>query len=120
MAKQTHHTAGQRFDRVAFEQRDPVNDGYGNTISGPFLSKFEAYAQISYLRGGETVMAARLKSHSQAIISVLAAEVPDPGVDETWRVRQVEADTLFNIRTITLTPNRAYYEILAETGVNPG
>jgi len=119
MARQ-HHVSGQRYDRVAFEQRDPVDDGYGNTVSGDFVSKFEVYAQISFLKGGEAVMASRLQSRKNSIISVLADDGPMATVNADWRIRHVEDGTLFNIRDITRTPNRAYYEILCESGVNPG
>lgn len=120
MAKAAHHPAGKRQTRITFEKREAVDDGYGNTVSGDFVGLFDQYAEIAFLRGGETVIASRLESRQPAIISVLADDERLATVTADWRVRVVEDGQLFNIRTITRTPNRAYYEMLCETGVNPG
>ena len=120
MARTAHHLAGKRQSLIAFERRAPVDDGYGNTVSGDFVPVFEQYAEINFLKGGEAVMASRLESRAPAIISVLADDPRMPDVTADWRIRIVETGVLFNIRQITKTPNRAYYEILGETGVNPG
>jgi hypothetical protein len=120
MARNTHHLAGKRQSLIALEVRDPVDDGYGNQVSGEFAEKFQQYAEITYLKGGENVMASRLESHQPAVISVLADEPQMTTVTPDWRVREIDTGILFNVRTITRTPNRAYFEMLCETGVNPG
>lgn len=120
MAKAQHHLAGKRQTIIAFEQRDRIDDGYGNRVSGEFVEKFQQYAEINFLRGGETVIAARLESRAPAIISVLADDTRMNSVTPDWRIVVAETGETFNIRTITKTPNRAYFELLCETGVNPG
>ena len=115
----TSHPAGKRDNLIAFEKRTEVDDGYGNTVAGDFEFQFEQYAEVIFLKGGESVIAARLESRQPAVISVLAS-VQMQAVTNDWRARDTRSETLFNIRSITQTPNRAYFELLCETGVNEG
>lgn len=118
MARRTHR-AGHRFDLIAFEEREQIDDGYGNTVSGDFTFRFEQHAEVIFLKGSEEVIAARLDSRQPAVISVIVSDQMET-VTPDWRARDTRSGTLFNIRTITKTPNRAYFELLCEIGVNPG
>lgn len=107
--------AGKLRKRIEFQVRGDVDDGYGNVISGPFETKFETSASFKFLRGGETVMAARLTGKQTSIITVRQS-VDLRSIDTSWRIKS--GDVLWNIRTIADPDDRgAWFEILAESGV---
>ncbi|KLK92601.1 hypothetical protein AA309_12905 [Microvirga vignae] len=52
-------TAGQFRDRMTFQKRRVLDDGYGNEVSGPWEDQFTVAANIAPARGREDVLAAR-------------------------------------------------------------
>ena len=110
---------GPLVQLVAFDKRQPADDGYGNTIAGPFVEQFQQRAVYIYLRGSEPVTATRLESR-QALIVRIRNSAQSRQVGEDWQARDVHAGTLFNIRTITLDNSRAYLDLLVECGVATG
>lgn len=111
--------AGQLVELVAFEKRAVVDDGYGNESAGDFVEEFRQRAAFVFLRGSETVMAARLDSRQPAILRTRNSA--QAGLVTTdWRVRDVRKGTVFNIRTITNDNSREMLELLVESGVASG
>jgi SPP1 family predicted phage head-tail adaptor len=53
--------AGQLRDRITFQARGVVDDGYGNEISGPWADQFTVSARVTTSPGRETVTAQRLQ-----------------------------------------------------------
>lgn len=101
--------------RIAFDEPTEVSDGQGGTIQG-WQTVLTVWAHYRYLRGGETVQAARLRGRQPVIITVRASS-NSRQVQTEWRIRDTRTDTLYNIRGITPTEDRKFLEILAESGV---
>lgn len=108
--------AGGLHDYYGFESRDPVSDGYGNDISGPWVERFAAHAETIPVRGGETVLAARLEGRQPVMLRVRSS-IAARAVSTDWRCHDKRNDTYFNVRALTLSPDRAFIEMLAEAGV---
>lgn len=112
--------AGQLFERVAFDKRDIVDDGYGNPIAGDWREQFQQQAKFTQIRASETVMAGRLESRSVIIIEVrISADTKR--IETDWQARDVRRGIAYNIREIHPPgASRASLEILAESNVNTG
>lgn len=108
--------AGQLVERVSFSSREIVDDGYGNEVAGDWQERFETRAKFAHLRGGETVMAARLESHSMVLMTVRKSAKTE-AVTTDWRVTDVRRDTIFNVREIHEDKSRSLYEMLIESNV---
>lgn len=112
------HAAGDLKRRVAFDKRTSATDGYGNTVGG-WAEQFLVAAGYLHLKGGETVMAARLEGqHMQVIFVRLSSQTL--GVSTEWRIRDARASTIYNIRDITPTEDRQWLEFLVQSGVASG
>ncbi len=115
-------TAGQLHERIAFDSREPVDPAEpdsGNT-EGDFAERFVlwAWARARYLRGTEAVMASRLEGRQPAIITVRASSLSRQ-ITTDWRARDTRTGIAYAIRGITPTEDRAFFDILAESGVAP-
>jgi head-tail adaptor len=90
--------AGQLIERVAFDQRAAVDDGYGNIVAGDWTEQFRMRAKFIYLRGSETVMAGRLESRESLIMQVRAC-ADAKRIAAEWQARDLRRGTAYNIRT---------------------
>jgi len=105
--------AGDLRERVTFQQRGTASDGAGGTVT-TFTDQFTVSAQFVHLRGGESVMAARLEGvHTQVIRVRRSSDTRKAGHD--WRIVDARAGTEFNIRDITPTDDRAFLDFLVDT-----
>lgn len=113
-------SAGELRERVAFDRRDVVDDGYGNTVSGDWREQFVVWARIRPLKGGEGVQAARLAGSQPVVIRVrLSSSTKQISAD--WRARDARMGTLFNITSMAnMDEKGAYLDILATSGVAVG
>ena len=108
--------AGQLIERIAFDKREEIDDGYGNVVSGDFVEQFQHQAKFIQLRASETVMAGRLESHPTLIMQVRAcADTRQVGTD--WRIRDIRRNVAYNIRDISEDKSRALLDLLAEANV---
>lgn len=107
--------AGQLRERFEFQERERVEDGYGNE-QGPWRARFERAGRRQMLRGGEQVMASRLEGRAPAVITVRACSQTRT-VTTDWRLRDVRNEDLWNIRSISPSEKRDYLDILVEKGV---
>lgn len=107
--------AGDLVERVGFEAPQSGSDGAGGVLDG-FAEQFEARAQFIHLRGGESVLAARLEGRHTLVIRVRSSTA-SRAVTGDWRIADKRAGTLFNIRDITPSPDRAFIDFLCEAGV---
>lgn len=108
-------SAGSLNNRAAFKRPPDTEDEFAQVENG-FQSAFTIMAGVTFRRGGEGVLAARLEARSPAIIRVRAS-TQTKTITAGWVV-DIDGER-FNIReTPRLTKNRLYYEFLAETGVS--
>jgi SPP1 family predicted phage head-tail adaptor len=107
--------AGQLYQRVAFDKEVPGSDGYGGTTNG-WEEQFQCRAGYTHLRGGESVMAARLEGTHSIVIRIRASSNTRV-VTTDWRVRDTRTDVIYNIRDITPSDDRAFLDILVQSGV---
>lgn len=114
----TQTASGLLYERIAFDQRIEESDGMGNTVD-TWLEEFQCRAQFMFLRGSETVMAARLESR-QPIVVRIRASADAMRVSPEWRMRNVRSGEEYNIRTITYDRSRGLLDLLVESGVAPG
>lgn len=107
--------AGEFWHRVAFEKRSATSDGAGGTTTA-FAEQFVNSASYRRAGGSEAVMAGRLEGRHTQIVRVRAS--PRTRLATTdWRLKDTRTGVYFNIRDITLTEDRAYLDLLCESGV---
>lgn len=110
--------AGQLKDRVAFERRAEVDDGYGNAVSGSWETFYECAARLRPLKGGEEVQAARLEGKQPAIVTVRRC-AQALQVDTDCRVRDTRTDRVYAVTAppADMEESRAFLDILVMSGV---
>lgn len=109
---------GQMDYSVAFDAPAIVKDSHGGTENGwtPDAQAVKEWAAFRYLRGGETVQAARL-SGKQPVVVTVYSNTATRGLSTAWRMRDVRTGDVYNIRAIVPTSDRQFLEITAERGV---
>jgi SPP1 family predicted phage head-tail adaptor len=110
-------SAGDLKRRVAFDKRSNASDGAGGTTTA-FAEQFVVWAKYIHLRGGESVMAARLDGRHQQIVRVRTS-TNTRLITSDWRARDNRNGTVFAIRDVTPTEDGAWLDFLCETGVAP-
>lgn len=110
-------TAGALKHRLRFEARSTVIDDYGNE-QGDFAEQFVRWAEIMPLRGGETVMAARLTGTQPVIIRV-RRDAETRQIEAHWRAVDERTDEVYALKSppTDMEDSRAYLTIVAEAGV---
>lgn len=109
-------TAGKLRDRVTFGSRSIVDDGYGNEVSGPFEDHFTVWAGITYLRGSEAVIAARLEGRQPAVVRVRTSR-QSRQITTDWQMRNERDGVIYAVRSIIETEDRAFLDVTVEAGV---
>lgn len=107
-------SAGSLYHKVAFDLIEEVEDGHGGFE--PVKVTFETRAHIRYLRGGETVQAARLEGKQPVVVTVRRSS-KTMQVDTDTVMRDARTGTVYNIRAVVPTEDRQFIEITAESGV---
>ncbi len=108
--------AGKLRELLAFEQLGRSDDGYGNLEADGWEEVFRAAADVLPLRGGETVIAARLQGTQPVLITVRSC-ASTRAVTPDWRARDVRTGLVYNIRTNPQSVRKDYQEMIAEAGV---
>ncbi|MGY3607670.1 MULTISPECIES: phage head closure protein [unclassified Bradyrhizobium] len=109
-------SAGQLSHRIAFDKRQDIDDGYGNTQSD-FVEQFVVWAGVQAKFGGETVTAARLAGQQPLTITVRQSSKTEQ-VTTDWRARDARSGEIYNIRSIVDPDDSgAYFEMLCQSGV---
>lgn len=113
-------TAGRLRERVHFQSRDVIDDGYGNT-RGEWVTRFTVAAGLKPLRGGEQVMASRLQGVQPYVLTVRQSS-QTAQVASDWRV--VDARGASRVFAVTAPPTdpdglRQWLDILVKQG-EPG
>lgn len=106
--------SGPLRERFAFDKRTDVPDGAGNT-EGEWEEQFVVAARRESLKGGETVMAARLEKRQPYIVTIRYNE-NTRRITHDWRARDVRTDAEYNLTSVVARPKRDYIDILLTEG----
>ncbi|WP_444881520.1 head-tail adaptor protein [Haematobacter genomosp. 1] len=109
------NAAGDRNFRVAFDEPVATPNGQGGQLMG-WTERLQAYAAIRWLRGSETVIAARLAGRQPAVVTIPASAIARLITTE-WRMRDIRSGDEFNIRSMVESDDRADIELTVEKGV---
>lgn len=83
---ETNRRHGALLDRVHFQSRPLVDDGFGNQVpGGAFETQFTVFAHLRPLRGNETVIAARLEGRQPYVLTVRQSPATRR-VTEAWQI----------------------------------
>lgn len=107
--------AGTLKERVSFAVRGEQDDGFGNTLAG-WVEQFQEPAGYVHLRGGETVIAARLENKHPVVIRVRCS-ARTRAVTADWRITDTRTSTEYAIRDVTQTVDGKWVDLLCERGV---
>lgn len=110
--------SGQLHYQVALLKRIEQDDGMGNTVSD-FVEQFQTRAEFIHLRGGESVLAARLQGKHTQVIRVRNSSNTRL-ISTDWMLRDVRTGKSFNIRDIEHEVNRQFIALTCESGVATG
>lgn len=112
------------IEHVAFDGRQEVDDGMGNFV-GKFVEALQCRAAFVYLRGTETVIAARLEGRQPIVVRVRRSSKTNQ-IDHDWQMRDLRdgawdgdrwTGPVFAVRSIIPTEDRLYLDIAVERGV---
>lgn len=105
-------------DKLLFQRRETIDDGYGNEVSGPYVTVFTEPAQLVARAGSEAVQASRLSGVQPYTVWVRSSE-RTRAVTPSWRIVDARnADRAFNIRTASNPDGKnAWIEFLVDDGV---
>lgn len=109
-------TAGSLRERVAFDRRVPVDDGYGNTVAGEFEQQFECAAEFRPRGGSEAVIAARLEGRNVFGVYIRQS-IAARQITTEWRMRDVRHGTVYAIDAVDGVTDRAWVYLTVESGV---
>ncbi|AHD09533.1 head-tail adaptor protein [Phaeobacter gallaeciensis] len=102
-------------ERVAFEELVGTDDGFGGKDWTP-VERLRARAFFQFLRGGESVQAARLTGR-QTIVATIRQSPPALAIKTKWQMRDIGKGITYDIRAIE--PNRdkprQYLDIVCES-----
>lgn len=107
--------AGALKERVSFAVRNEQDDGYGNTLAG-WIEQFQDAAEFVHLRGGETVISARLENRHPQLIRVRASAATRR-VTADWRITDTRSGKEYAIHDVTASPDNKTIDFLCERGV---
>lgn len=107
--------AADLHESVAFDAPTQNPDGYGGVEVG-WAERFRARAHFRWLRGGETVQAARLAG-KQPVVVTLRVSSDSLAITTGWRMRDLRRGVTYNIRSVVPTTDRRMVEVTAESGV---
>lgn len=106
-------SAGPLNYLASFDAPVASANGQGGTINA-WAEQFTVWAGMLFLRGGETVQAARLAGRQPVVVTVRQSS-QTANIKLDWRMRV--AGVQYNVRSIVPSDDRAFYEITAESGV---
>lgn len=106
--------SGQLIDKFTFSTIIEQPDGHGGF--DPVPTSFTVRANIRYLRGGETVQAARLTGKQPVVVTVRRSS-QTAALTTDDKMRDARTGTEYQIRAIVPTEDRQFIEITAESGV---
>lgn len=110
---------GKLNRRVEFDAPTIIPDGHGGGETGwtEPSDAVKLWANFRFLRGGETVQAARLEGKQPVVVTVRNCTQARQ-IDTNWRMRASRDGIHYNIRSGPVeTDDRLYLEFTVESGV---
>jgi head-tail adaptor len=101
--------------RMAFDKREDVEDGYGNSVAG-WQEQFTRSPAMRSRGGSETVIAARLEGRNLMGI-YLRSDAKTRTVTTDWRVRDVRAGTEYAVIHVDAVTDPAWVYLDLQSGV---
>ncbi len=109
---------GRMREKLHFQKRAMVDDGYGNETAGDFATVLTVPAELVPLRGGEGVQASRLTGTQPYIVRIHNHQAARE-IAPAWRAVDARNDKrVLNIRTVTNPDQKnGWLELLVDDGV---
>jgi len=107
--------SGTLRERVSFAVRAEFQDEFGNPVAG-WVEQFQDSAGYAHLRGGETVIAARLENRHPQVIRV-RANSKTRQVTSEWRITDTRTQVEYAIKDVTASTDNKWIDFLCERGV---
>ncbi|MFC4172641.1 phage head closure protein [Microvirga sp. GCM10011540] len=107
--------SGELRDRVTFQARSVVDDGYGNEVSGPWTDQFTVAANIAPARGREEVLAQRLEGVRPVEITVRWSSQTGQIAPEWRAVNARKPAEIYNIHDIRDPDGKRMWNVLTCT-----
>lgn len=109
--------AGDMDQRFTIQRYIGVDDGYGNIV-GSWVDQFTVLGSVQFMRGSETVIAARLSARQPAIMTIRNGDQAR-SILPSDRAKNARTGEVFNIREQPreARDNSGYIEALIEAGV---
>jgi head-tail adaptor len=112
-----NNRAGALRTRVACQMRATVaDDGYGNTLAAAWTTQFTVWAGYQHLRGGETVLAARLENRHPMLVTLRATD-DTRRITADWRLVDCAENDVMAVRDVTHETDGKWITLLVERGV---
>lgn len=107
--------AGRLHESVAFDLPQNASDGQGGVEEG-WSEGHACRANFRYLRGGETVLKARLEGTQPVVVHIRSCAAARL-IETDWRMRDLRRGDIYNIRSIVPSDSRQHLELTVELGV---
>jgi len=108
--------AGQLHERVEFQKRAYVDDGYGNEQAS-FEAVFETRAAYNLMRGSESVIASRLTG-VQPMTVTIRSTINARSVQPDWRMVDQNTGKLYAITAVMQDfDNKSWLDLIVTEGV---
>jgi SPP1 family predicted phage head-tail adaptor len=107
--------AGALTEEIELQALVTVSDGAGGSTQS-WETVLTAPARIRVLKAGEAVMQGRLAS-TQTVVCTLRWQPDLADAKTTWKLRNVRSNQQYEIKAITPSEDKAWCDILCETGV---
>lgn len=108
------------LEKVAFDYRvqEPNVTGGVETAWSLDADAYKCRARFKYLRGTETVIAARLSGVQPVVVKIRRNE-RSAAITPAWRMRDRTTGAVFAIKSIIPSENRRYFELTCNRGETP-
>lgn len=107
--------AGELRELVAFDKITPAESDFG-VVAGAWEEQFQTRAGIRCLVGSEPIIAQRLQGVQPAVIRVRSSSETRL-VDSSWRCRDVNSDTVYQIKSCTPDVSGMWIDFLSVVGI---
>lgn len=107
--------------RFVIQRDEATPDWSGHPGEPDWQDQFTVWGNITFMRGGEAVIAARLTARQPAILTIRDS-AQAKGIKPSDRVKNARTGEIFNIREQPRVSrdNRGFLEMLVEAGATDG